>query len=168
MTRPPGESRWNAPRILFVAGVLVAIAAVVSWVVSSSSGGSGPGGACRVPAHASAGTEPMPALVATVATPIGAPDAAFTQRSAGVTVYGLCYDVVDGSAVASAVATLRAQPYDVAPGSNPTQQLNFTGAGLRPYGVSLSVGGTLDVSHPVAGTQGSLSIVWTDQPLPPG
>jgi hypothetical protein len=28
--------------------------------------------------------------------------------------------------------------------------------------VSLSVGGDLDVSHPVPGTKGALSIVWTD------
>ncbi len=169
MSRPPGEPRWSASRILFVAGVVVAIAAIASWVLTLGSGtGSQSGGTCRVPAHASGGTEPVPPLIASVATPLGAPDASFTRSSGSVTVYGFCFDVVDGSQLAPIVQRLRALPYDLTPGSNPTEQLNFTGNGQRPYGVSISVDGTLDVSHPVAGTKGSLSIVWSDDKLPPG
>ena len=167
MIRPPGESRWNLPRVLFVAGVVAAIAAVVSWLtVGVDNGGSHTTGGCRIPAHATQGTEPAPALIATVATPLGAPDAAFTATSGGVTVYDYCFDVVDGAAVASTIAALRAEPYSETPGADPTQQLNFTAAGLTPYGVSVSVGGNLDVSHPTSGTYGSVSLVWTDDALP--
>ena len=165
--RPPGESRWNLPRVLFIAGVLAAIAAVVSWLtVGVDDGGSHTAGGCRIPAHATQGTEPAPALIATIATPLGAPGAAFTATSGGVTVYDYCFDVVDGAAVALTIATLRAEPYSEAPGANPTQQLNFTGDGQVPYGVSLTVTGNLDVSHPVSGTQGGLSIAWSDEKLP--
>jgi hypothetical protein len=154
--------------VLFLAGVAVAVAAIVSWlVVGNGDGGStGAGGACRLPAHATAGTEPAPGLVTRVTAPLGSPDVTFTQSSAGVTVYGYCYDVVDGSALAATLALLRQQPYSSAPGSNPTQQLNFTADGHTPYGVSVSVGGNLDVSHPTSGTYGSASVVWTDEALP--
>jgi hypothetical protein len=166
--RPPGQSRWSSSRLLFLAGVVVAIAAIVSWLVVGNGDGStdAGGGACRVPAHATRGTEPAPDLVTTVTAPLGGPDVTFTQTSAGVTVYGYCYDVVGGDTLASTLALLRQQPYTSAPGSNPTQQLNFTATGLTPYGVSVSVGGDLDVSRPTSGTYGSVSIVWTDHTLP--
>lgn len=161
MTRPPGEPRWNLPKVLLIAGLVVAIVAVISWVSVGSKGDGGPGG-CRVPEHASAGTETLPALIATLATPLGAPDASFTEKSDGVTVYGYCYDVVDGSDVAATLTQLRQQRYDTSPGQNPTEQLNFTAKDQSPAAVSVSVGGDLDVSHPVPGTKGALSIVWTD------
>jgi hypothetical protein len=163
MTRPPGEPRWNLPRVLFIAGVAVAIIAIVSWVtVDTNGGGSDNASGCHVPAHAKAGTQPLPPLIATLATPLGSPDASFTEDSGGVTVYGYCFDVVDGSAVASTVDQLRQLDYAVTPGQNPTEQLNFAAKNESPAAVSVSVGGDLDVSHPVAGTKGALSIVWTD------
>ena len=89
MTRPPGEPRWTLPRVLFIAGVVVAIAAVVSWVtVDTNNGGGNSASGCHVPAHAKAGTQPLPTLISTLATPLGAPDASFTEDSGGVTVYG--------------------------------------------------------------------------------
>lgn len=101
MTRPPGESRWNLPRVLFIAGVVVAIIAVVSWLTVNTNGSGDSAAACRVPKNATAGTQPLPTLIATLATPLGPPDATFTEQSGGITVYGYCFDIVDGSAVAT-------------------------------------------------------------------
>jgi len=162
MTRPPGEPRWTLPRVLFIAGVVVAIAAIVSWVTVDTNSGSDTASGCHVPAHAKPGTQPLPTLIATLAAPFGSPDASFTEDSGGVTVYGYCFDVVDGSVVATTVDQLRQLKYDASPGQNPTQQLNFTAKDEIPAAVSVSVGGDLDISHPVAGTKGALSIVWTD------
>jgi hypothetical protein len=162
MTRPTGESRWNLPRVLFIAGVVVAVAAVISWVTVGTNNGGDGSAACRVPKHATAGTQPLPTLIAALATPLGAPDATFTEQSGGVTVYGYCFDIVDGGKLAATVDQMRQLNYAMAPGQNPTEQLNFTDKTQTPAAVSLSVGGDLDVSHPVPGTKGALSIVWTD------
>lgn len=162
MTRPPGEPRWTLPRVLFIAGVVVAVAAIVSWVTVDTNGGGETASGCHVPAHAKPGTQPLPTLIATLATPLGPPDASFTEDSGGVTVYGYCFDVVDGSVIATTVGQLRQLDYDASPGQNPTEQINFAAKGKDPAAVSVSVGGDLDVSHPVAGTKGALSIVWTD------
>jgi hypothetical protein len=172
MTRPIGRgggSRWDLSRVLLIAGIVVAIIAVVSWLTVGSESGGGnshhatPGGNCRLPHHAKSGTEPAPALVATIATAFGAPDVRFTETSGSTTVYGYCFDLVDGKKLATALSILHQQPYNAAPGHDPTHQINFTKKGETPYGVSLSVGGGLDVRHPVDDTHGPLSIVWTDR-----
>ena len=64
--------------------------------------------------------------------------------------------------MAAAVDQMRQLNYAMTPGQNPDEQLNFTDRTQTPAAVSLSVGGDLDVSHPVPGTKGALSIVWTD------
>jgi hypothetical protein len=163
VSEPPGK--WNASRLLLIAGVAVGVLAVVSWFTLDNHGTDATGnGSCQVPAKGTAGTEPPPAVISTLATPFGAADVTFTESAAGSTVYGYCFDVAEGQRLIDAIALLHGDGYTQAAGDDATRQQNFTKEGARPYGVSLTVTGDLNAAQPVAGTQGGVSIVWQDEP----
>lgn len=169
MTRPGGArepGRWNLPRVLFLAGVALAVISVVSWLTIGNhpkqSTGGHPAGTCQVPAHGMAGTEAVPPFVQTLLTPLGPADATFTRTAGGATVYGYCFDVVDGSKVQDAVNLLRGHGYSSTPGDDAQHQLNFVKNGGAPYGISLTVTGDLTFPSPQAGALGGVAIVWQD------
>ena len=163
VSEPPGK--WSASRLLLIAGVAVGVLAVVSWIAVDNHGTDATGnGSCQVPANGTAGTEPPPAVISTLATPFGAADITFTESAAGSTVYGYCFDVAEGQRLIDAIALLQGDGYTQAPGDDPTHQQNFTKDGAHPYGVSLTVTGDLNAAKPTAGAQGGVSIVWQDEP----
>jgi len=163
VSEPPGK--WTASRLLLIAGVAVGVLAVVSWIAVDNHGtDAGGNGSCQVPAKGTAGTEPPPALISTLATPFGAADITFTESAAGSTVYGYCFDVAEGQRLVDAIALLNSDGYTQAPGDDATRQQNFTKDDARPYGVSITVTGDLNAAKPAPGAQGGVSIVWQDEP----
>ncbi|MGH8959801.1 MAG: hypothetical protein ACRDWT_01120 [Jatrophihabitantaceae bacterium] len=161
MGDPERSSRTS--RMLLIAGAVVGVISVITWVSFDSGGNGGtPTGQCRVPAHATSGTQTPPALVSQLAAPIGPPNVTATLTSGGSSVYVYCYDLIDGAQLIAAIGALREDGYSQAAGDDPTTQVSFTQDGKSPYGINLTVNGELVVDHPNAQTHGGLSITWTD------
>jgi hypothetical protein len=164
MSDPDRNARTS--RLLLIAGAAVAVIAIVSWVAFDSGGkkggGASPTTTCQVPSGATAGTEPLPALVGTLTAPLGAASTTWTKSSGADTVYSYCYDSVDGEQVDQAITLLIGSGYTQASGADATAQSNFTKVAAKPYGVSLNVSGSLDLTQIDQSAQGGLSIVWTD------
>lgn len=177
---PPDKGareRFSAKLIIaIVVAVFVVLAGAIGTVLlfgssgntvhqAASSGPPGgvPAGRCRVPAGASAGTQTPPSVVTRAALRIGAPDVEFTKSSGSVTVYVYCYNSVDGGQLGAASMVLNAAGYDKVPGQNPTTQVVFQKQGKVPYGIALTVTGTLNATTPGSGDHGGLSLTWVDQ-----
>jgi hypothetical protein len=161
----PPDHHDNRPRVLLLLALAVgAVALIGTLFTRGGDGGSSQqqAGGCRVPAGAHAGTETPPALVARLVEPLPAPDVRFTQQKSGSTVYDYCYDIVDGEHLIQVVHTLEAAGYSPSTERNPIGQVLYRAEGKTPYGVSLTVTGSLDVSNPAADQTGGLSIVWID------
>jgi hypothetical protein len=77
-------------------------------------------------------------------------------------VYDYCYDIVDGDHLIDVVKTLDAAGYSRTTEHNPVGQVLYHADGRTPYGVSLTVTGSLDVGNPASDQTGGLSIVWID------
>jgi hypothetical protein len=129
--------------------------------VGTSSSGP-PQGTCRVPSGASAGTETPPGVVARVLSSLGRADVTFTRTSGGTTVYVYCYDAIDGGQLGAVSTLLSGASYTKTPGQDATQQVVFQHEGKTPYGIALTVTGTLNASQPGSGDHGGLSVTWVD------
>lgn len=161
----PPDHRDNRARLLFLLALAVGAVAIIGTLVTRG-GGNGssqqnPGG-CRVPAGALAGTEAPPTLVAQLVDALPAPDVRFTHEISGSTAYDYCWDIVHGDQLIDVVHTLQAAGYTATTERNPIGQVLYRAEGHRPYGVSLTVTGSLDVSDPASDQTGGLSIVWVD------
>jgi hypothetical protein len=161
----PDDRRLQRSRLLFILGVVIGVAAIIGLVVDRMTGHhSTPPGGCHVPDGATAGTETPPALITTIAAPLGAADAAFTESAQDTTVFGYCYDQISAQQLTAVITALQARGYDQTAGQDPISQTSFTSTTLHPYGVSITVTGTLDAGHPDNGGIGGLSITWLDDP----
>lgn len=157
--RDPERARKTA-KILLIAGVVVALAWIVSIVVSRS--GSPPQThPCAVPKGATAGTETPPGNIPKLVEPLGTPDVSFTQQRNGQTAYVYCYNRVSEEQAQAALKYVAGLGYD--PGNDGTaHQASFTSSTAIPYGISLFVTEGLDLAHAGTGS-GGLAVTWVDE-----
>lgn len=161
----PSEHRDRRARTLFLLALAVAAVALIGSLVSrggSDGSTSSSAVACRIPAGARAGAETPPALVARIVEALPAPDVTFTREQGGSTVYDYCFNMIDGRQLTGVVRTLDRAGYTRTTERNPIGQVLYRSEGATPYGVSLTVTGTLDASNPGADQRGGLSVVWVD------